>query len=326
MDICFFATSRSGLGHLRRVANIGAAVKRRSPNVELGLVTNASFAGLEKADLANFSERVVVARERMAEVPKNAARSVCVLDTMVLPEFEDRASPLALILRETPADRLGHFHLTRAWDQVLVANPPTHWMPPAPKNWARQVTPVGWIYRHPGSRRPRPASAVPRVLVASGGGGTPQTAMNLYAILDRILGAARRFAPKPFQVVQAIGPRAADLGRLTEADTVVDPGGRLDEMFRDADLVVSTAGYNSVLELAATDTPALLVPIPRSIDDQAARARLWGPRLGTFHDGTDVETTGRWLAERVTSGGRRRPVDLGPSGEDNAAAAILALV
>ena len=91
-------------------------------------------------------------------------------------------------------------------------------------------------------------------------------------------------------------------------------------MFREACAVISTAGYNSVLELATTDTPTLLLPIPRSIDDQDARVRLWSPRLGP-PSGDPVP----WLAETLATRRRRPPVDLGPSGEDAAAAAILSL-
>jgi len=91
-------------------------------------------------------------------------------------------------------------------------------------------------------------------------------------------------------------------------------------MFQTADAVISTAGYNSVLELATTDTPTLLLPIPRSIDDQEARVRLWSARLGP-PPGDPVA----WLADTLATRRRRAPVDLGPSGEDAAASAILSL-
>jgi hypothetical protein len=67
------------------------------------------------------------------------------------------------------------------------------------------------------------------------------------------------------------------------------------------------------------------VPIPRSIDDQAGRARAWADRLGAWHDASDPGRSARWLVEAVTAGHRRPAVDLGPSGEDAAARAILAL-
>ncbi len=110
---------------------------------------------------------------------------------------------------------------------------------------------------------------------------------------------------------------------LSQADEVFDPGGELNAVFRAADVVISTAGYNSVLELASTDTPTLLAAIPRSLDDQAARVRLWGPRLGCALRPDRLGTASAWLADRIDHPRRRRPVDLGPDGAAVAAKLIL---
>jgi len=48
--ITFVATGRSGLGHLRRVSTIAAAIKRRSPEAVLNLVTNANRDDLHGHD------------------------------------------------------------------------------------------------------------------------------------------------------------------------------------------------------------------------------------------------------------------------------------
>jgi predicted glycosyltransferase len=165
---------------------------------------------------------------------------------------------------------------------------------------------------------------VPRVLVATGGGGTTETAQRLYQTIDAVIAAVRQKGA-PFEVVQAIGPRARHFGRLAQADRTLDPGGALNELFCDADVVISTAGYNSVLELATTDTPTLLVPIPRSIDDQERRARAWAKHLGMWLDPTSPGASAAWLGQAVVAPRRRPPVDLGPSGEDRAARAILEL-
>jgi UDP-N-acetylglucosamine:LPS N-acetylglucosamine transferase len=196
-------------------------------------------------------------------------------------------------------------------------------MPQTPVLHARCIVAVGWIYRSPGLREGI-TTANPTVLVATGGGGTSETARALYATIDAMLARVRQQTP-PFKVVQAIGPRAMGFGRLAQADRIIDPEAALDLLFRDADLVISTAGYNSVLELAVTDTPTLLVPIPRSIDDQTARARFWGPFLGAWHDENAPSVATDWLSQQIASPIRRAPVALGPSGEDRAAKAILRL-
>lgn len=63
---------------------------------------------------------------------------------------------------------------------------------------------------------------------------------------------------------------------LAQADRLLDPCHSLNEVFRDADLVISTVGYNSVLEMVTKDTLTLLVLIPGSIEDQVARSIQWG--------------------------------------------------
>jgi predicted glycosyltransferase len=325
-EICFLATSKSGLGHLRRTVTIAHAVRSIAPDRILRLISNAPPDGLEPNDIAVFASIQVAERSKMAEALPRNGEITLVLDTITVPGIETVAAALALVLREAPDEQLHRFRLNggRLWDDVIVANPHDHWMPDAGAINARAITPVGWIYRLTGARR-GPVSKVPTVLVATGGGGTVETARAVYSEIDDLLGRVRRLTAVPFQVVQAIGPRAQSFGVLNEVDCVVDPGGRLNDLFREADIVISTAGYNSVLELATTDTPTLLVPIPRSIDDQAARAKAWASQLGAWLDAAAPGQAADWLSRQIAERCRRPAVDLGPSGEYLAAAAILSL-
>ncbi|HSF96330.1 MAG TPA: hypothetical protein VLA52_14990 [Thermohalobaculum sp.] len=321
-SIWFCATGKTGLGHLRRCSTVARALQELAPRTPVGLATNAAIAGLEPADRAAFAVIETMEREDIGRGIAGRGHGPAVADTAVLLGLEALERPLVLILRETPADRVERFRLERGrpWDLVIVPNPQDHWLPEFGSDFARTVSPVGWIYR--ASVNPaRPARASLRVLVATGGGGTAKTAGALRAEIDPVIAAARRMARRPFTVVQAIGPRAAPEGRLGEADESLDPGGELDREFGRADIVISTAGYNSVLELALTTVPALLVAIPRNIDDQAARARLWGPRLGATHLPGDTAASAAWLAGCIDAAKRRPAWDLGPSG--GAAAARL---
>ncbi len=324
-DICFLATSKSGLGHLRRVATIARRLREVAPQRSLHLISNAKPQGLTEADLQAFGTVQVLERDHMAKGVAATGAGVLVLDTIIVPGVEELGLPLALVLRETPLAQLCRFGLPggRPWDLVIIANPTDHWMPQAADLHARAVAPVGWIYRPTGTRQ-AVGERLPTVLVATGGGGTAETAAALYASIDAVLTRARQDAP-PFAVVQAIGPRAQAFGQLSQTDKAVDPGGALNDLFKAADIVISTAGYNSVLELATTDTPTLLVPIPRSIDDQVARARHWGAELGAWLDPASPEGAADWLTDAISARRRRPPMDLGPSGEDKAAQAILAL-
>jgi predicted glycosyltransferase len=323
-EICFFATSKSGLGHLRRAARIAGRLRQNGAR-GLHLISNAPPHGIPDAELSVFSSIHLRDRAAMACDLPIPGPKVMVLDTVTVPGIETLGAPLVLVLREAPDAELHRFRLpdARPWDLAIIANPQTHWMPSPTALNATKTRAVGWIYRPCGPRQGA-VSPRPTVLVATGGGGTADTARTLYAQIDALLTRARNIAP-PFDVVQAIGPRAQAFGHLAGADRIIDPGPNLNDCFRDADLVISTAGYNSVLELALTDTPALLVPIPRSIDDQAARARSWADRLGAWHDASDADQSAQWLAQQVATPQRRPPIDLGPSGEDAAARAIMAL-
>ena len=291
------------------------------------MLTNAPVSGLDAADRAVFGRVKVAERAEMAASLAEEDVAGVVVDTAIVPGIEQREEPLVLILREMPDDRVEGFRLPegRPWDLVIVPNPHDHWVPRADPGFARDVAAVGWIYRRP-AVHPRPADARPTLLVATGGGGKADGAAVLRRQVDSLIAELRAGTACPFTVEQALAARAPPEARLEEADDVFDPGGALNDCFAAADIVVSTAGYNSVLELALTDTPTLLLPIPRSIDDQEARARLWGPRVGCYLDPEAPAAALDWLRRQVEAPARRDPVDLGPSGGEDAARRILALL
>lgn len=277
--IAFLGTSRSGLGHLRRIANIAVQVARRDPKMRLSLLTNAEPAALSPAEVACFSQILVCEKTDMSAVLAKTQVTLAVADTMTLPGIGAYRGHSVLILRETPSDRLERFRREdgRAWDCVIVPNKVAHWMPSLTSDFANKVEAAGWILRPTGVRASRETST--GIVLATGGGGTADTRAQLYPLLSELLVKAKARSNLGFHVRQALGPRSGGAA-LADADEVFDPGAQLNSVFRQADLVISTAGYNSVLELASTDTPALIVPISRSLDDQMARIRLWGPRLG----------------------------------------------
>jgi hypothetical protein len=99
--------------------------------------------------------------------------------------------------------------------------------------------------------------------------------------------------------------------------------------YRAFDLCVSGAGYNAFHELIHLAVPSLFVPMPRELDDQAARAR-WAERAGVGvsvarPEGPDLEDR---LDELLDSGRRegfaRRARELDPGNGAGRAAAIVA--
>ena len=325
--IWFLATGKSGLGHLRRVTSIAKCCRQIAPSHRLGLVTNATDAGLARLDSDVFDRILFAERRDMSRSLAGQACGCIVVDTAIVPGLAEHPHPLALIMREMPDQHVARFRLEsgRAWDLLVVPNPPEHWMPQVGDGYTRRAEPVGWIYRKPHATRsdsPEPLD----ILVATGGGGTPESARLLRDRIDWLIRATRTGISRQILTKQAFGPRTPAEARLAEADGTVDPGHELHDWFARADIVISTAGYNSVLELATTTTPALLIPIPRSIDDQKARTRIWGPVLGAGYDEAAPHNARDWLTAQIESPARRPEVDLGPSGADLAARRILELL
>ena len=81
----------------------------------------------------------------------------------------------------------------------------------------------------------------------------------------------------------------------------------MSRFYRAFDLAVAAAGYNAFHELLAHGVPSLFVPMPRQIDDQAARAR-WAQESGVGRGLTgpeDPELERRLASSPIRRCGRR---------------------
>ena len=315
-DLVFCATGKSGLGHLRRITNVAAELRRLRPDLNMRLISNAPVAGLSLLERNGFTAFEISPRSDMAELVASHSHAPVVVDTAILPGLEAIEAPLCLILRETVTERVSDFRLPngRKWDLVCVPNPVDHWMPDVSAIGATRVEATGWIFRQlPRLVKTPPAASAGgqvRILVSSGGGGNADTAAWFKAEVDAILGAARQKSSRTLQVTQVAGPRMAAGALLTGADDILDAGSHLNEYFDQYDLVISTAGYNSVLELAILDVPVLLVPIDRSLDDQSLRSTKWAKSMGKSHHAGKIADTADWIAQMLSRPTRRAPVML----------------
>ena len=117
----------------------------------------------------------------------------------------------------------------------------------------------------------------PHVLVTTGGGGDGSSMIETY--LDGLSNLPRNVALKSTVVFgpQMLADKRAALvssfGYLTDVEfREFEPD--LTELYAEADLVVSMAGYNTVCELLSFGRNAILVPRAQPVKEQLIRARL----------------------------------------------------
>ncbi len=321
----FCASGKKGLGHLRRITNIAHALRKVRPDLPLALIVNAPPAGMTTDEERLYAHIEIVEREYMACCLRAMSQGPVIVDTAVIPRLATIEDPLCLILRETIAGKLRNFRLDgdRPWDLLLLPNPEAEWQPETGSLPAKRTEPVGWIYRQlrgDPSRQWLPRRNGDRqVLVASGGGGSGDVWIEFRQTVGELVQNLRNKARVPITVTQVLGPRAGNDARIDGVDRFITPGAFLPQVFAEADAVLSTAGYNSVLELAAIDVPTLLIPVPRTYDDQLQRARRWGERLGLCHERGKLGRSSAWTRSVVEEPRRRCPIDIGPSGASAAA-------
>lgn len=330
--IRFCATGKRGLGHLRRIANVARPLAIKGC-YKLELITNAPVAGVAAEELEMFRNIHIKPRDEFARTLKATGKGPVVVDTASITELCSVEDPLILILREARISKIRRFRLDagRLWDAVLLPNPAEYWSVSADTLYAKRIDHVGWIYRSASQRLSDGSDTVAcpllksdrlNLLIACGGGGHITTEHK--AALESIIRGLRANVGKRVYIIQALGPRSDANAIVEGADIAHEFGSNLNSIFNEADIVISTAGYNSVLELAVTTTPTLLFPVDTTYDDQSARARRWGELIGQEH--VDIGDSIAWLTRLVSQYRRRSQVDLGPSGAEKAANRIEALL
>jgi predicted glycosyltransferase len=331
--VVFCTSCRIALGKLRRTTNIVEALRNLNPRVRITLLANSGpkgvAKGLSQRELALYDDIEFAIPNEMADRLKMMAQDLTVVGTMKIRNIHTVSSPLCLILREVIPEQLKKFRLRegRKWDLVVLPHPKGQWNPNPEIIQAKRIESVGWIYRQPataplevGSRTDRDNPAT--VLVTTGGGSGEDRGNDTQSDVANLISGLRETLEEPLKVVQVIGPRDWKKNSIQGIDGIIMPGPDLHNHFHTADLVISAVGYNTVLELACTDVPALLVPVPRYTDDQQQRAELWGKKLGMNHDPSRSERSIEWMAKTLEHRQRRPAVPLGRSGAERCATLI----
>jgi predicted glycosyltransferase len=215
--------------------------------------------------------------------------------------------------------------LTDYYDRVWVYGDPAVHDPVEeyglPAEVAALVVHTGYLGHGRGeglSTRSRPSERVrppagPYVLCTVGGGQDGAQLARAFAAAPLPAGHRGVLLTGPFMspsVREALLATAPDPARLTVLDFVPEA----EEFVRGAAAVVSMGGYNSVCELLAAGSRALVVPRVRPREEQLVRAERLADRglLDLCHpDDLDSARLGAWFAAAVTTPApAAAPVDL----------------
>lgn len=200
-----------------------------------------------------------------------------------------------------------------SYDRVLVHGDksvaPLRMSWPVGDDLARRLVYTGYIGGEPADAAAGPASDGAGDIVVTGGGSA--AALPLYRAA---LAAARMSPPTPrWRILVGHGVGKADFEELAaeaEDGAVVVERARPDfpALLRDAALVVSQAGYNTVVDIAQARARAVLVPFEEGNErEQALRAAVW-ETLGLATVVRAADLTSPRLASVVSAAlGRPRP-------------------
>ncbi len=270
-------------------------------------------------ELFPLGRRVLAAEFEAAIAATRAANPAAAIIASVRDIPEPPSSPGRL---EQAAGRL-----RRLYDALLVHGD-AGFLPlaatwPLPEDLAHMIHHTGYVAGDPPPLCNTPGDTV---LVAVGGGVLGRRLLALAA-------TAAALSPRPWHLLTG-GADAADLARsLTaqyrRANLTVEPA-RPDykALLAGAACSVSLAGYNTVLDLAGSTTPAIIVPF----DEHGEREQVIRAECLARLDGFTVlrideltPTTLARTAETAATGPRRTPLALARDGAARASAKILEL-
>jgi predicted glycosyltransferase len=174
---------------------------------------------------------------------------------------------------------------------------------------------------------PKLSEAKRRVVISGGGGGFPGT-VEFYNLAVRAVSSLRQRMPA-LDAIVILGPLFLEWDRLElpEGVKILPFTPNPLDYFSASDLVVCQGGYNTVIDLGMIETPAIIVPAVRFLDDQFKRARMAAESqagIQVFETG-DHDELARMM-ERAIVNPVKRTLQPAPPGAARAAELIAKLV
>ena len=328
LRILIYAINGKGMGHLNRTTVIARGVRKYDPTVELrfvvaspllSMVTGAGFDVAKIPDqhhprgfFAGLSQRPRHFADLFEALLEVYEPDVFVSDFAVNAELfravKRRGAQLALVLRrQRPLDllQLNWRPCVRRVDRFLIPHAASEWpraqLPRQMRERARYLGPVerridAQSVPEVRSRYAQPDQ--PLIVVTIGGGGYREA----YPLLTEAARAAEVLRSKDNLSacwVLVYGPYYRDaIPPSAPLLTRVRYEAHLPELLAAADCVVCNTGYNTLRELQASGTPAVLVPRRDSgRDDQHQRALQYC----ADHDAVLAEPTAASIASAVSA-------------------------
>ena len=316
LRVVFYSSNGVGLGHVMRGINIAKEL-RRIVDCEIIFVTNTPFEEIFKEEGFHFvkgganpidliddgvlpEDYLKKNEDFLLSVLKKLSPHIVVFDSLIMPNvlryIRERNIFLVYVFREIKdqsyffrhRDYLKYFNLAL----LTCINDPS---------FIRDVRGAGFnksnffylghIFREPDQSKAKELKRKYKkeddqmlVTITSGGGGFPKGADHFFSSLAAIAGkinSERCKTKKPFKKLRWLfikGPLFRGRIALPGAIEVYDYESNLPELFSISDLIISTGGYNSVNEIIAARTPALIYPLATIRDSQIARASSYLPK------------------------------------------------
>jgi predicted glycosyltransferase len=340
--VLFQAPNRIGLGHLNRLASIAIALQSVWPGIRTPFVIEGSshqflerfalpFLTIPNAvELARSpewaawpeSERQELATRLADAILESWKPQLVVYDCLPGLHFSNavrrKGIPTAFCVRQV---KNFHSYASNQNVKIAISDAKVLIVPHCattfslPEHLRQKTVYVGNV-AHPASasaaKSPWTTDAGQRMVIITGGGGGYPRTVEFYNLALRSLATIMN-ARDDLYVLLVTGPLFQDWSRLLLSGRMhvcpFAPG--LDDLFSQAALVISQAGYNSMVELAVSGVPTICVPQPRPLDDQFERAELFSRENHNFmiYKGTNSDELAKLIIQCLEESDTRRNAD-----------------